>query len=63
MSPFLIGLIMIAALLHATWNAIIKLGGDRLIIMALLSGSSGLIGLRRGLAALLVLSGIILLAL
>lgn len=45
MSPFIIGLILIAALLHATWNAIIKLGGDRLVAMAILSGSSGLIGL------------------
>lgn len=45
MSLTVIGLLMIAALLHATWNALIKTGGDRLIIMALLSGSSGVIGL------------------
>ena len=45
MSLTVLALIMIAALLHATWNAMIKLGGDRLIIMALLSGSSGVIGL------------------
>jgi drug/metabolite transporter (DMT)-like permease len=45
MSLSLVGLIMIAALLHATWNAIIKLGEDRLVAMAILSGSSGLIGL------------------
>ena len=45
MSLTVLALIMFAALLHATWNALIKLGGDRLIIMALLSGSSGVIGL------------------
>lgn len=45
MSLSVLALIMFAALLHATWNAMIKLGGDRLIIMAILSGSSGVIGL------------------
>lgn len=45
MSPFIICLILVAALLHAAWNTIIKLGGDRLVAMAILSGSSGLIGL------------------
>lgn len=45
MSLSVIGLLIVSALLHATWNALVKTGGDRLIIMALLSGSSGVIGL------------------
>lgn len=45
MSLSVIGLIMIAALMHATWNALVKLGEDRLMAMTLVSGFSGMIGL------------------
>ena len=34
-----------AALLHAVWNAIVKIQGDRLVIMAIISGSGGLLSL------------------
>lgn len=44
MSISLILLVLLAALLHATWNALIKIGEDRMVAMALLSGSAGLFG-------------------
>ena len=34
MSPLIFGAVLFAALLHATWNALIKVSGDRLVIMA-----------------------------
>ncbi len=34
-----------AALLHAVWNAIVKIQGDRLVIMAIVSGFGGLLSL------------------
>ncbi len=45
MSPLVLGLVLFAALLHAGWNALVKLTDDRLVAMALLAGSSGLVGL------------------
>ena len=29
-------LVLLAALLHATWNSLLKIGGDRLAVMAVL---------------------------
>ncbi|MBM3565196.1 MAG: EamA family transporter [Alphaproteobacteria bacterium] len=37
------GMVFIAAFLHAVWNALVKIQGDRLVVMALISGSSGLV--------------------
>ncbi|MFK7865692.1 MAG: EamA family transporter [Pseudohongiellaceae bacterium] len=34
MSPLILSAILLAAILHATWNALIKISGDRLVIMA-----------------------------
>ena len=34
MPPLIISAVLFAALLHATWNAMIKVSGDRLVIMA-----------------------------
>jgi len=34
MSPLILTAVLFAALLHATWNAMIKISGDRLVIMA-----------------------------
>lgn len=45
LEPGVVGLVLLAALLHASWNALIKSGGDRLVAMALLTGTAGLIGL------------------
>ncbi|TNE35946.1 MAG: EamA family transporter [Alphaproteobacteria bacterium] len=45
MSPFVFSLVLLAALLHASWNALIKLNDDRLVAMALLAGSTALITL------------------
>lgn len=35
--------VLVAALLHATWNALIKVSGDRLAIMAVITGSTSLL--------------------
>jgi drug/metabolite transporter (DMT)-like permease len=45
LDPGVVALVLLAALLHATWNALIKSGGDRLAAMALLTATSCLIGL------------------
>lgn len=37
--------VLFSGLLHASWNAILRLSGDRLATMALLTGTGGLIGL------------------
>jgi len=37
------GMVLAAALLHAVWNAVVKVNGDRLIIVALIMVSQGLI--------------------
>ena len=34
--PFVIGLVLLAALLHAVWNTLIKTGGDGLLMFALM---------------------------
>ena len=40
MSPTIVSLVLLAALLHASWNALIKVRGDRLATIALMSASS-----------------------
>lgn len=37
--------VLVAALLHASWNAIVRFKGDRIAVLALMTGSSGLISL------------------
>jgi drug/metabolite transporter (DMT)-like permease len=44
-NALVLGLVLAAALLHASWNAIAKKGGDPLIRVALMAGVSGLCGL------------------
>ena len=34
MSPLIFSAVLFAAVLHATWNALIKVSGDRLVVMA-----------------------------
>ncbi|MFQ5466866.1 MAG: EamA family transporter [Kiloniellaceae bacterium] len=38
--PGVLGLVLLAAILHATWNAMVKAGGDRLVMIALVIGAS-----------------------
>lgn len=45
MDLIVFGMVIAAALLHAVWNAILKIQGDRLVVMALLTGFSGLFSL------------------
>ena len=42
MSPLIFGAVLFAALLHATWNALIKVSGDRLVIMAVTTVSASI---------------------
>ncbi len=44
-SPFIITLILISALMHAGWNALVKINEDRLITMSILAGSTAIISL------------------
>ncbi len=43
MSPLVFSAVLFAALLHATWNAIVKVSGDRLIIMGLTTATTSLL--------------------
>ncbi len=43
MDAFAVTLVLVAAVLHATWNAIIKIDADRLVSMAVMVGTTGLI--------------------
>lgn len=43
MSPLVLSAVLFAALLHATWNAMIKVSGDRLIMMAVTTATSSLL--------------------
>lgn len=45
MSSTIVSLALAAALLHALWNAILKSGGDRLLVLAAVNCVSGLIAL------------------
>lgn len=38
-----IGLVLLAALLHASWNALVKASGDPLINMAIVTGTGGIV--------------------
>ncbi len=38
-------MVIAAALLHAVWNAVVKIQGDRLVVMAVVTGSSGVLSL------------------
>jgi drug/metabolite transporter (DMT)-like permease len=45
MSPLVLSAVLFAALLHATWNAMIKVSGDRLIIMGVTTATTSLLSL------------------
>ena len=45
MEPLVIALVLAAAVMHAVWNAVIKVGEDRLMTIALVMVVSGLLGL------------------
>lgn len=51
MDPVAIALVLTAAIMHATWNAVVKVDGDRLMTMAVVISTTGL------LAPLLLLAG------
>ncbi len=42
MDPFVLSLVLAAALLHATWNALVKAGGDPLVRLAVVNAVGGL---------------------
>ncbi len=42
--PFVVGLVLLAALMHASWNAIVKTGGDGLLMFVLLKAPTMVIG-------------------
>ena len=44
MTPLLLTVVLAAALLHASWNAMVKSGGDRLLVLAAVNAVSGLAG-------------------
>ena len=43
MDPTVIILVLTAAVMHAIWNAVVKVGNDRLIAMAVVIGTTGLL--------------------
>jgi drug/metabolite transporter (DMT)-like permease len=43
MSTSAVALVLLAAFLHASWNAVLRISGDRFIVMALLNGSAGVV--------------------
>lgn len=43
LEPHLIAIVIFAALMHATWNALVKVSGDRFFTMAALMGTGTLI--------------------
>ena len=45
MSPSVVLLVLLAAVLHAGWNAVLKLGDDRLLTMTVIIGVGGVIAL------------------
>jgi len=45
MSPFVFAAVLLAALLHAGWNAVVKRGSDTLLTTALVAGFAGLVSL------------------
>ena len=45
MSPLVLSSVLFAALLHATWNAMIKVSGDRLVIMGMTTATTSILAL------------------
>ncbi|MGO1119600.1 EamA family transporter [Rhodovibrionaceae bacterium A322] len=45
MDPLIFALVLIAAIFHATWNALVKSGGDKLVMQTLVILAPSLIGL------------------
>jgi len=45
MAPTILGAVLLAAFLHAVWNAMIKVSGDRLVIMAVTAFATSLLAL------------------
>ena len=45
MEAHVFAVVLLAALLHATWNAFVKVDGDRLLFMAMLLVGSGVAAL------------------
>lgn len=45
MSPLVLSAVLFAALLHATWNAMIKVSGDRLVIMGVTTAATSILSL------------------
>jgi len=45
MEPIVLFLVLLAAVFHATWNAVVKNAGDRLVSMAIVMGMSGLMAI------------------
>lgn len=45
MSPLVLTAVLFAALLHATWNAMIKVSGDRLVIMGVTTATTSVLAL------------------
>lgn len=45
LDPLIIGLILTSALIHATWNALVKSDSDRLVTFAVVMGMGSVIGL------------------
>lgn len=43
MTPLVLSAVLFAALLHASWNAVIKVSGDRLVVMAITTATSSLL--------------------
>lgn len=43
MSPLIFGAVLLAAALHAVWNALIKVSGDRLVIMAVTTATTSIL--------------------
>ncbi len=43
MSPLIFAAVLLAALLHASWNALIKVSGDRLVVMAVTTALSSIL--------------------
>ena len=43
MSPLILGAVLLAAALHAVWNALIKMSGDRLVIMAVTTATTSVL--------------------
>ena len=45
MEPHIVALVLVAAVLHAGWNALVRGTADRLVVMALLAATGALISL------------------